>query len=299
MAEQQGNVDIQVRALITLAMVYTTRGEYAQERRVIERTLALAERIGDDSGVTLGILHLADNAFVTGDWRAAHELYERGHVLMRRADPWMWTALPAAALGMLAVYEGDTDAAGRYHDEVRQQGERGEEPLIWLEGALAERDLLAGRVAEAAACLKRLLEERHRSNTSLYELRALLGCILAHAGDVSQGEALADEVITRTRAEVTWPAMADAQRYWAWIAVVRGDLDAAQQALDQSLALARPMPRPYSEAKTLYVYGLLCVAQGDPAQARAHLEEALAICARLGERLYAEHIERALGALPR
>ena len=57
------------------------------------------------------------------------------------------------------------------------------------------------------------------------------------------------------------------------------------------------MGYPYGEAKTLYVYGLLHTRKGEPEQACAQLEAALSICARLGERLYAEHAERALAEL--
>jgi hypothetical protein len=52
------------------------------------------------------------------------------------------------------------------------------------------------------------------------------------------------------------------------------------------------MPYPYAEAKTLYISGRLYQAKGEPEQAREQLEEALTILYRLGERLYAHHIEQ-------
>jgi hypothetical protein len=58
------------------------------------------------------------------------------------------------------------------------------------------------------------------------------------------------------------------------------------------------MPYPYAEAKALYVYGLIRAARGEPDRARARYDAAMAILARLGERLYAEHVERAQAALP-
>lgn len=297
LAEKHGDLGIQFRVLSNLAMVYTSRGKYDEERRALERDVALAERIGDDSNVALATTHLGDNAFVTGNWRAARELYERAYALMRQVDPWMWSALPVSALGLLAFAQGDWDSGDRYREEVRRHGERGEEPLFWLESVLAERDLLAGQAPEAAARLKGLLEEPNRSNTSFYELQALLGCILVFTGEATQGEALADEVVMRAKAEGMRPALADALRYRAWIALEQNQPQAAAPALDEALALARSMPRPYSEAKTLYVYGLLHLLRGERNQAREHFRAALVICRRLGERLYAEHIERALASL--
>jgi hypothetical protein len=65
-------------------------------------------------------------------------------------------------------------------------------------------------------------------------------------------------------------------------------------ALEEALERARAMPYPYGEAKTLWVYGRLEAAHGDPATARERFIQALAICERLGEGLYRPHIERAL-----
>ena len=54
----------------------------------------------------------------------------------------------------------------------------------------------------------------------------------------------------------------------------------------------RAMPYPYAEAKTLWVYGRLEAARGDPAAARLRIEQALLICDRLGEGLYRPRIEQ-------
>ena len=70
----------------------------------------------------------------------------------------------------------------------------------------------------------------------------------------------------------------------------------AQGALEESLVLCRTMPFPYAEAKALYVYGQLYKAKGEPEEAREQLEAALAILNRLGERLYAERVERTLSS---
>src|SRR5262249_41906059 len=87
-----------------------------------------------------------------------------------------------------------------------------------------------------------------------------------------------------------WPTQAR-------LALRQGAYEQAEYALEEALTLTRTMPFPYAEAKALYVYGLLHVRKGEPEHAREKYEAALAICARLGERLYAEHVEQALAAL--
>jgi tetratricopeptide (TPR) repeat protein len=73
----------------------------------------------------------------------------------------------------------------------------------------------------------------------------------------------------------------------------------AQIALEEALALCRAMPYPYAEAKALYVYGRLCQVRGESKLAGERLGAALALLNRLGERLYAVQVERALADLGR
>ncbi|HEV2457148.1 MAG TPA: hypothetical protein VGS80_02200, partial [Ktedonobacterales bacterium] len=65
---------------------------------------------------------------------------------------------------------------------------------------------------------------------------------------------------------------------------------------EDALALSRAMGYPYAEAKGLYVYGLLHQQKGEPEQATGRLTAAQTILHRLGERFYAEHVERAVAA---
>jgi hypothetical protein len=70
------------------------------------------------------------------------------------------------------------------------------------------------------------------------------------------------------------------------------------EALDESLAHAQAIPYPYAVVKALWIYGRLERAWGEPLAAQRQFEQALTICARLGERLYAERIERDPMSLP-
>ena len=72
-------------------------------------------------------------------------------------------------------------------------------------------------------------------------------------------------------------------------------LGQTEQALQEALTLCRSMATPYAEAKTFYTAGLVSRKRREFEPARQRLEEALGICTRLGERLYAQHIEQLLG----
>jgi hypothetical protein len=93
--------------------------------------------------------------------------------------------------------------------------------------------------------------------------------------------------------------LVDALRIQARLCIRQQRWAEAEAALEEALSLCRAMPYPWAEAKALYVSGLLHKAKGEQEAARELLEAALAICARLGERLYAEQMEQALAGLER
>ena len=73
----------------------------------------------------------------------------------------------------------------------------------------------------------------------------------------------------------------------------------AHDTLASALALARALPTPYAEAKTLFLYGLLHARCGEVVLARTRLADALIILQRLGEQLYHDEVEHALVNLER
>jgi hypothetical protein len=109
--------------------------------------------------------------------------------------------------------------------------------------------------------------------------------------------AVLDECLARAVPERILLGQVDALRVSAVLRLRQNRRRDAEAVLNDALGLSRAMPYPYAGAKALYVYGLLHSTSGEPAQARGRFEAALAICRGLGERLYAERIERALGSL--
>lgn len=55
------------------------------------------------------------------------------------------------------------------------------------------------------------------------------------------------------------------------------------------------MSTPSAEAKTLYLFGQVYRQRGAPALARERLMTARAMLEKVGERLYARHVEQMLG----
>ncbi|HEX6777946.1 MAG TPA: hypothetical protein VF099_07065, partial [Ktedonobacterales bacterium] len=68
----------------------------------------------------------------------------------------------------------------------------------------------------------------------------------------------------------------------------------AEERLEEALAQARAVGAPYREAKLLFTAGQVAARQGERARSAAHLRAAQTILTELGERLYAEQIDRLL-----
>jgi len=68
------------------------------------------------------------------------------------------------------------------------------------------------------------------------------------------------------------------------VATRRREWEEAAQSLEEGLDLADGMQYPYAEACMLETYGLMRRARGEGGAARARIEEAVAIFARLGAR---------------
>jgi uncharacterized protein HemY len=78
------------------------------------------------------------------------------------------------------------------------------------------------------------------------------------------------------------------------VAIRQGRWAEAEQDLKEGIALAQEMPHPYAEARLLQVDGQRHAEQGEPDQAQARLEAALAIFRRLGAVADARRAERTL-----
>jgi tetratricopeptide (TPR) repeat protein len=128
-------------------------------------------------------------------------------------------------------------------------------------------------------------------------LLPLLAWACMNLDDASQAEALLERAAPQAEAQRHYLALLDVLRVRGLLCLQRQHWQEGLDLLEQALRLARGMPHPYAEAKVLYTAGCLEAARGDPGTARRHLTAALTICTHLGERLYAERIERAVSAL--
>jgi tetratricopeptide (TPR) repeat protein/transcriptional regulator with XRE-family HTH domain len=287
-------------ALNNLAVVCEACGDFAGDRAYVERALAVAERMGDPTVIGFMTRRRGVNAFYRGEWLSARVDYERAVEIVRQTDPSWISAYPPLGLGEIYLASGEWEAAERALHECIALAERtGDLQALQLaHTALAERELLLGLPLAARARLEPLLE-RSEQNIEVTQLLSPLAWAYLELGDMAHAHALVARAVLLAAPERNLFELAAARRIEARLAMRQERWPEAEAAVEASLALSRAMPYPYGEAKALYISGLLLAARGKPAPARERFKQALAICGQLGERLYAEQIERVLTAARR
>ncbi len=296
--EAVGDLALLGWTLISVSVARYTLGEFDRAGRSIARASEPAARVGDPVLAAFVAFWRGMVLFAAGAWAEARAWMERAR---RAAGPVAasWALpYPAYGLGHLSLVEGQPAAAHEsFQQAIAVATQTGDsQSLCFVHAALAEHDLLEGRPDAARARLEPLRDRPDQPRSLMMLFLPLLAWAYSDLGEEARADATAAEAVTYTAGEPMRLLLVDGLRVRALLALRQGRWREAMDALDAALALARAMPYPYAEAKALYVYGLLHVARGEPEQARARLDAALAILARLGERAYAARAEQVRAA---
>jgi len=291
LAERAGDQDVLRRALHNAALAYNERGDFETSRRYIGRTLEIATLEGDRKRIAGAYIERGINLFLRGDWPAARLDFESAAAVSREIG----AADGVLHLAYLSLLQGAWDEAEPRLEALRAAAlaNNNLQDLRQVEGRLAERDLLAGRPEDARARLAPLLDrpaEEHGITWLLY----LLAWALLDLGDVAAAADVAGRHVAVARAKGDNLTLVDALWARALVATRQGRPAEAMELLDEGLALARGMSYPHAEGRLLHAYGQLRRATGEPDAARERLEAALTIFRRLGARVDAARVERAL-----
>jgi tetratricopeptide (TPR) repeat protein len=288
-----------------LSLIYQMRGDFRRAREEVVTMMAAAERLADPEFAIEAPTGMALLAFYSGQWDDARRYLARAQEVARAfglsAPTVIMEIEGIVSLAMDAREDRDDQALqtrARLEQVVEQAEREDDTTFLWrIQPALAEDELLAGRPEAARARLRHIAAQPDADGIEALPFVPLLAWAEAETGDLERAEALLMDCVSRATAAQHHLALVDALRVSALLATQRERWQEAADTLEQSLALAQPMPYPYAVAKALYAYGLLHAARGAPEQARARYTEALAILQTLGERPYAARIRVALGRL--
>jgi ATP/maltotriose-dependent transcriptional regulator MalT len=220
----------------------------------------------------------------------AEDAVERAHQL--NGDLPLSVALTARAA--VAAYAGDEDTARRNVAEARAASERcgsrrlGEWPVTmlgFLELSLGNYEAAVKTVAPLMPMLKAVPDSTEIINASYVPDAAEA---LIHLGRLAEAEPMV-ELLERNGQRLDRPWMkAVGARCRAMELAARGDVDAANRAVEQALSEHDRLPMPFERARTQLLAGQLQRRQRQKDQAATTLREALKTFEELNVRLWAD-----------
>jgi tetratricopeptide (TPR) repeat protein len=289
-----------VLALSNLGNVLTYIGRVGEAQSRFERGLAVAKLRGAPDWEAWQSANCGLNAFARGDWQEARSYVERAVALRPQLDASFWTSAYLYEIEvLLQLAEGQLQVGCWSADKGLALAKRsGDLQRIRAAQRLrAELDLLLGNPASARAQLLPLVDRAGLVETDVNQLLPHLARAQLELGEVEAAETLATQTVARLRAQHDHLTLVEALRTEAAVWIQQQRWEEAESALEEALQLSRQMPYPYAEAKLLATYGDQLVARGQPDRARDQYAAALAILHSLGERPYAQRIERTLAEM--
>jgi tetratricopeptide (TPR) repeat protein len=266
----------------------------------IRRSVERSDRAGNVAIYGAARFLVGWHAFYVGEWNAARLGFERTTEALE-GTAYTIQAYAPFAKGLIPSVTGAVEA-GR--EALREAIALSQQTgfLFGLHRAhreLAEVELVLGLADDVRQRLEPLVESPGSEQyNDITPLLPMLAWAYLEAGQDARAQILLAQGFQRATYQHHQLALIDLWRIQGLRCIKQQRWQEAEAALEASLVLARAMPFPYAEAKAHYLLGKLHALSGEPDDlAREAYEQALAICTRLGERLYAERIEQALLAL--
>jgi predicted ATPase/DNA-binding XRE family transcriptional regulator len=290
--EAHGSVQNLTQTLLLLAGAHILRGEFAAARPISARALDIAERSGDPTLVAFSLCMLGSLDFYAGTWAKARKCYEAAERMIRELGSTWVTAYVYFYLGLLELSEGHTGKAMRLLREAISLAERNNDLQVvrWPHIAISMYELLERDGESVIARVQPLVDQPGHVTLVL----PMLATAYMLRGDLARADELLTEAETRATIEQNRIWLIDTYRAQTLVWTYQGKHEEAQARLEAALASARELSYPYSEAQTLYAAGQVALWRGERALGQERLRAGLAICERLGERLFKGYMERML-----
>ena len=280
--------DVQAKALGALGPLVAHLGEHERAAAILEESLALWRRIGDDDGAVISLNSLGLIALDQGRRHAAKALFQESLRLLRQTDDQRGGAGPLNNLGQVAAEQGDIEEARELYQESlnleRQIGNKNGIALTLNNLAILsyrQRDYGTARAlfGESLTLSREIGHKRAIAST----LSNLGGAAHAH-GDDGAAEAHLEESLVLMRQIGEKGGIADALNNVADVAAHQQKYAAARELYEESLALRRQIGNDQDTAYSLNNLGELADKQGSHAEAVTFFRESLTLMRHLKDR---------------
>ncbi len=278
-------------ALLWATMVADIGEEPELARGVFARMRRLAEDSGSEVSLPFLLYQMSDLERRTGDWTLAARYADECEAIARQTEQNFRVRLALCARAMIAGCRGEAGSARALAREgLALAGPAG--PWIVearLGAALGFIELSLNHAGQAHAWLAPIAA---RAKPGGYEEPTAVRCLpdeiesLIRLGDLETAEAVLERLEDQGRKRRRAWALATAGRCRGELAAARGDLDAAEKALEGALVEHERLLDPLELARTLLVLGNVCRRARRKRSAREHLGRAAATFDQLGAALW-------------
>ncbi|HEV2471136.1 MAG TPA: tetratricopeptide repeat protein, partial [Chthonomonadales bacterium] len=285
--EKQSDMSLALRLCGALQTFWVVHGHISEGRKFLERALAASEGI-EAVVLAKALITATYLAFVQSDFAYAEPLCKHGLALYQELEDQPGIAFALSLLGSIAWTNGDMAQARALTEEslgISRQidfTERAARALFIL-GLV---DSSQGEYARAREHYEESLEiYRAMGNKrgAAHTLSQLAQVLLVEQAEAQQISQLLDECLALSHEIGFKEGIAAYQCVSAQIALIRGDLDAAQKLAEQSVALYQEMEHKHGAAKSLSVQAKVHALKGEFAAAQSCYEQSLAITGKLSE----------------
>jgi tetratricopeptide (TPR) repeat protein len=296
LARSLDDTDAEFLALDAVAELLVERGELHESERYRRQAVALVERISDPAKIAWELTSLGHLMYCVGRWRDARRLIASALESSASLAPSRVTAYALIRLATCDLGEGRWEEARLRLEEAvalsREVASLATEKVG--QQLLAELDLRTGQPEHALARLERSIRSRDVPQHWRWTDMSLAAWAYLLLGDRHQARAASEQSLDAARAGRDRVALLDALRIAGMVAAHDEDWDRAEALLDEAVDLAHRMPFPYSEARSLEIWGTLDHRRGRLDSAQHSLERACALFEDLGAARDAESCRREL-----
>jgi ATP/maltotriose-dependent transcriptional regulator MalT len=303
LVHEAGDLEWEAGARMNAAWWTVLAGEFGSARIALERTHAMAEKIGGTACSENTALALTKLSLLEGKWDEAEA---RGAKALARLEEWQRPfpfGIAACYLAHVYLLRGRFEEAETLLHEARSWANVSSSyATLWQAlTILARLEMRRGKPSQAKACLDQCLESIKNAGCA-HQLRAETLIVLT-GFCVQTGDTAAAQISLREAVEAAsaFPYLAgQVCRIRGQVAAQSGRLEEAVEHFEAGLDTNSAAPQPYDEALLRHDLALCLLRRkrvGDHKAARSHLDIALAIAERLDARPDAEMIRQALGRI--
>lgn len=293
---------VRARALRGAGDLAAGQGDVVRARQYLERSLVLAEELGDDTGAAESLTRLAALPHREGDLVEATRLFTEALERARRGGDPSRVGHILASLALLSEDQGLAEKAEAYVAEALQTRRKTDDLYVATDALLAQGEISINR-AEWDKARRALEEALHQARDAGFAdviswATAYLGKLALGEGRVDEGERLLAEGLAMFQKLGLPVAAAWVMRHLGRAALEQGDPARAEALLGGALRISLDQVRPDAPL-ILQALGELQARTGDAENAAVLVGAAEATRRRMGLRLPAREAELAEEAATR